>query len=198
MAWETRHVKVQFLNDSRYVGICVYCALSTSIVVVLSSLVTERVLFNYLATTISILISTTIGLILLFIPKIRMTLKRIDVTEDPIMQSMGLKIESNTRRFVIDDTKEMLFRMQVQNKVYKAEVEALDREIERLECLLNGYPTTFESRPYIIVDSSTINRASWPNCKNSFTVTSSKFLSERKLTKNVNSETLVDKLKKIF
>lgn len=209
MAWETRHVKVQILNDSQYIGTCVYCAVSCSIIVVLSNIVKNYVLCSYLATTLSIIGTTTITLFLLFIPKIRAILRRVDI-EDPVMQSMGLKIECNTRRLVTNDTKELLYRMEIQNKVYRAELDALDREIARLEALLIQYPSSSINsnphlcEPYVISNSaldqvsfqSTINRASWPNYKNTLTIPS-RFLSERKLTKNSN-ETFFNKLKRFF
>lgn len=56
--------------------------------------------------------------------------------DDPVIQSMGLKLECKTRRFVTDDTQELHFRIEIQNKVYKREVAALDKEIGRLEKLL--------------------------------------------------------------
>lgn len=42
--------------------------------------------------------------------------------EDPVVESLGLKIESNTRRFVIDEKREMFYRAEVQNRVYKKEL----------------------------------------------------------------------------
>lgn len=51
---------------------------------------------------------------------------------------MGLKIEYNTRRFVIDDKRELQYRVEVQNRVYKKEIAALDAEIRRLERLLDS------------------------------------------------------------
>lgn len=56
--------------------------------------------------------------------------------DDPVIQSMGLRLECKTRRFVTDETQELHFRIEIQNKVYKREVAALDREIGRLERLL--------------------------------------------------------------
>lgn len=49
---------------------------------------------------------------------------------------MGLRLECKTRRFVTDETQELHFRIEIQNKVYKREVAALDKEIGRLERLL--------------------------------------------------------------
>lgn len=49
---------------------------------------------------------------------------------------MGLKLECNTRRFVTDDKRELQYRVEIQNKVYRREMAALDKEINRLERLL--------------------------------------------------------------
>lgn len=56
--------------------------------------------------------------------------------EDPVIQSLGLRLECKTRRFVTDETQELHFRIEIQNKVYKREVAALDKEIAKLERLL--------------------------------------------------------------
>jgi hypothetical protein len=39
-------------------------------------------------------------------------------------------------RLVVEDAKELLFRAEVQNRVYKRQIEAIDVEIWRLENLL--------------------------------------------------------------
>lgn len=63
---------------------------------------------------------------------------------------MGLKMECNTRRFVVDDRRELQYRVEVQNRVYKKEIQALDAEIRKLERMLesglgNGSTTTSSS-----------------------------------------------------
>lgn len=88
MAWKTRHIKVPALNDSQYIGICVYSAVFCAIIVALSALISERFIVSYLARTISILAATTIALLLLFLSKIRCVFGKVD-TGDSIMQSMG-------------------------------------------------------------------------------------------------------------
>lgn len=56
---------------------------------------------------------------------------------------MGLKMECNTRRFMIDDKRELQYRVEVQNRVYKKELAALDIEIGKLERMLETpSPTT--------------------------------------------------------
>lgn len=39
-----------------------------------------------------------------------------------MIHSMGLKLECNTRRFVTDDPRELQYRVEVQNRVYRKEV----------------------------------------------------------------------------
>lgn len=42
-------------------------------------------------------------------------------------------MEFNTRRFVVDERKELLYRANVQNRVYRQEIIDLDKEIFKLE-----------------------------------------------------------------
>ncbi|KAF5289126.1 hypothetical protein FQA39_LY15228 [Lamprigera yunnana] len=207
MAWETRHVKIPSLNDSQYIGICVYSVVSSAIVVVLSNFLADYTTLSYLATSISILTSTTITLLLLFLPKFRAVLGRVD-SENSIVQSMGLKIESNTRRFMFEDHRELLYRMEVQNKVYKNEIKALDKEISRLEELLKFSTSTTSKSDSVTSDSCTItkgvfllpiptsnaSRASWPSTTK--TMTQEQFLSENKL--NQLTDQMVTQKFKIF
>lgn len=205
MAWETRHIKVQALNDSQYIGICVYSAVSSAIVVLLSTLLSDYTTLSYLATATSVLMTTTITLFLLFLPKLRAVLGRVEA-EDPIMQSMGLKIECNTRRLMVDDPRELTYRMEVQNKVYKCEIEALDQEIARLEEMLNKNISGLQqpsgrykgNNPIFIVSThpniTIFSRASWPsNIRSSFR-SMADFLPENKLEKH-SSEHYFEKLK---
>lgn len=46
---------------------------------------------------------------------------------------MGLKLEYKTRRFAMDDRKELQYRVQVQNRAFKKDVEALENEIVKLK-----------------------------------------------------------------
>uniref|UniRef100_A0A1I8QF15 Gamma-aminobutyric acid type B receptor subunit 2 n=1 Tax=Stomoxys calcitrans TaxID=35570 RepID=A0A1I8QF15_STOCA len=138
MAWETRHVKIPALNDSQYIGVSVYSVVITSgIVVVLANLISERVTLAFITITALILTSTTATLCLLFIPKLHDIWARNDVI-DPVIHSMGLKMECNTRRFVLDDRRELQYRVEVQNRVYKKEIASLDAEIRKLERMLES------------------------------------------------------------
>ncbi|XP_054744804.1 uncharacterized protein LOC129249163 [Anastrepha obliqua] len=136
MAWETRHVTIPALNDSQYIGVSVYLVVITSaIVVVLANLISERVTLAFITITSLILASTTATLCLSFIPKLNDIWGR-NVIVDPVIHSMGLKMECNTRRFVIDDRRELQYRVEVQNRVYKKEIATLDQEIRKLERML--------------------------------------------------------------
>ncbi|XP_024084767.1 uncharacterized protein LOC112127682 [Cimex lectularius] len=162
MAWETRHVKIPALNDSQYIGLSVYSVVITSVlVVVLANLISERVTLAFLTITIPILVSTTGSLCLLFIPKLHDILVHTGSTAtlDPIMQSMGLKIECNTRRFLTDDRRELYFRVEVQNKVYRRELHLLDNEIAKLEKQLTNEASSCSSRSSIMAPKSEIEEA---------------------------------------
>ncbi|KAF4520555.1 hypothetical protein B566_EDAN008754 [Ephemera danica] len=150
MAWETSvcssfadeftRVKIPALNDSQYIGMSVYSVVITSgIVVVLANLISERATLAFVTITTLIFISTTTTLCLLFVPKIHTIWIHPD--GDPIVESMGLKIECNTRRFVIDERRERYYRVEVQNRVYRRELAALDAEVGRLERMLLESPT---------------------------------------------------------
>ncbi|KDR18733.1 Gamma-aminobutyric acid type B receptor subunit 2 [Zootermopsis nevadensis] len=143
MAWETRHVKIPALNDSQYIGMSVYSVVITSvIVVVLANLISEQATLAFVTITTLILTSTTATLCLLFLPKLHAILGRAADNGDPVMHSMGLKIEYNTRRFVTDDQRELQYRVEIQNRVYRREIAALDLEICRLKRQLIESPNT--------------------------------------------------------
>ncbi|XP_078036584.1 gamma-aminobutyric acid type B receptor subunit 3 isoform X2 [Augochlora pura] len=139
MAWETRHVKIPALNDSQYIGMSVYFVVITSgIVVVLANLMSDRATLAFVTITALILASTTATLALLFLPQLANILA--GERADPVVQSLGLKIECNTRRFVTDDKNELQYRVEVQNRVYRREMAQLELELARLEKQLAQEP----------------------------------------------------------
>ncbi|XP_028046146.2 gamma-aminobutyric acid type B receptor subunit 1 isoform X2 [Monomorium pharaonis] len=139
MAWETRHVKIPALNDSQYIGMSVYFVVITSgIVVVLANLMPDRATLAFVTITALILASTTATLALLFLPQLANILG--GERADPVVQSLGLKIECNTRRFVTDDRRELQYRVEVQNRVYRREMAQLELELARLEKQLAQEP----------------------------------------------------------
>ncbi|XP_031781803.1 gamma-aminobutyric acid type B receptor subunit 2 isoform X2 [Nasonia vitripennis] len=139
MAWETRHVKIPALNDSQYIGMSVYSVVITSgIVVVLANLMSDQATLAFVTITSLILASTTSTLALLFLPQLAHILA--GERADPVVQSLGLKIECNTRRFVTDDRRELQYRVEVQNRVYRREMAQLELELARLEKQLSQDP----------------------------------------------------------
>ncbi|XP_046827402.1 gamma-aminobutyric acid type B receptor subunit 2 isoform X1 [Vespa crabro] len=181
MAWETRHVKIPALNDSQYIGMSVYSVVITSgIVVVLANLMSDRATLAFVTITALILASTTATLALLFLPQLANILA--GERADPVVQSLGLKIECNTRRFVTDDRRELQYRVEVQNRVYRREMAQLELELARLEKQLAQEPvepshasssTSIPQRnpsiggglPLLLLSvlPSVIPRASWPS-----------------------------------
>lgn len=193
MAWKTRHVKIPALNDSQYIGICVYSAVFSTVLVVAFSFVTDYFILSFIVKTTSILASATITLILMFLPKLKSLLEEPD---EGIMKSMGLKLQSNTRRFINDDPKEIMFRLEIQNNVFRAELEALDKEIARLEELLevsnsNSMKSAKVKQIFPEVHYLDVPRASWPIWQNQ---TIKPFSSDNKL----NNNNFFGKLKTLF
>ncbi|KAE8737458.1 hypothetical protein FOCC_FOCC017079, partial [Frankliniella occidentalis] len=147
MAWETRRVKIPALNDSHYIGLSVYFVVVCSgLSVVLASLLWQRVTLAYVCSTALVWASTTATLCLLFLPKLHALQTG---TADPVGQSMGLRLQYNTRRFVVDEGQEQRYRVQVQNKVYRRELAALQAETARLELQLES--------PSVAVSSASVS-----------------------------------------
>lgn len=72
MAWSTRNVKIDVLNDSRYIAMNIYNVLLTSVVVLLiAELLKDRPTLWFVCISTLVLISTTSALLMLFIPKVR-------------------------------------------------------------------------------------------------------------------------------
>nr|XP_050038896.2 gamma-aminobutyric acid type B receptor subunit 2-like [Dermacentor andersoni] len=144
MAWETRNVQIPALNDSQYIGMSVYNAVITSaLVVALANVIsTERYTLTYALVGTLIFVSTTTTLCLLFLPKIHAIMNNADA--DAVVASSGVRVEFNTRRFAIDERRELYYRTEVQSRAYAREVAQLDAEIARLKRLL-GEPLSAEA-----------------------------------------------------
>lgn len=70
LAWETRHVKIPALNDSRYVGMSVYNVVILSVVGVPAALMIEHAQdASFALTAFFVIFSTTVTLCLVFVPK---------------------------------------------------------------------------------------------------------------------------------
>ncbi|XP_074651672.1 uncharacterized protein LOC141906324 [Tubulanus polymorphus] len=143
MAWETRHVKIPALNDSQYIGMNVYNVVVTSVIVVaLSNILSTEPTVAYNCVSAFIILSTSATLALLFIPKIYTIIKS---DGNPVITTSGLMVEANTRRFAVDEKRELYYRAEVQNRVYKRELMELDQELTRLQKLLKRPSSPYTS-----------------------------------------------------
>ncbi|CAG2186359.1 GABBR [Mytilus edulis] len=134
MAWETRNVKIPALNDSQYIGMNVYNVVTMTItVVVMSNILSKSPTLSYIIESTILLVSTTVTLCLLFVPKIYCI---VMAKGAPVIASSGILVEDKTRRFIVNDKREIYYRAEVQNRVYKREIVELEQEITRLERLL--------------------------------------------------------------
>jgi len=71
LAWETRHVNIPALNDSRYVGMSVYNVVILSVVGVPAALMIEQAQnATFAITAFFIVFCTTVILCLVFVPKV--------------------------------------------------------------------------------------------------------------------------------
>ncbi|XP_033640832.1 gamma-aminobutyric acid type B receptor subunit 1-like [Asterias rubens] len=71
LAWETRKVTIPALNDSKYIGVCIYNVLILSFVGAMVSFVVENRNTHYALLGALIWLSTTITLCIVFVPKIK-------------------------------------------------------------------------------------------------------------------------------
>ncbi|XP_035828126.1 uncharacterized protein LOC101854281 [Aplysia californica] len=156
MAWETRHVKIPALNDSQYIGLNVYNVVIMSVsVVVISNILSSQPTLAYTMEAFFMFLSTTVTLCLLFVPKIYAI---VTSGGNPVIASTGILVDqTNCRRFVFDDRKEIYYRGEVQNRVYKRELVELDQKLVRLERLLElplqPYPRLTEELLYLLPES---------------------------------------------
>ncbi|XP_064609403.1 gamma-aminobutyric acid type B receptor subunit 2-like [Liolophura sinensis] len=148
MAWETRKVKIPVLNDSQYIGMNVYnVVLMSIIVVVLSYMLPDQPSLAFLTESTFIFLSTTLTICLLFIPKVYAIMRSQGM---PAVTTAGLTVQENTRRFVLDEKKELYYRAEVQNRVYKRQLLELDQELARLKRLLHLIEQKGEFTPELL------------------------------------------------
>ena len=73
LAWETRNVTIPVLNDSKYIGISVYNVVILSAVGATVSMVLKRTAYYellHVLVTVVVLLSTTVTLTMVFLPKV--------------------------------------------------------------------------------------------------------------------------------
>ena len=88
LTWETRNVSFPGLNESKYIGICVYNLFIVVIVVLPVSLFAfpTKVDVTYGVVAISIIFCTTATLLLMFFPKVSVQTKQSKEKQSKAMQ----------------------------------------------------------------------------------------------------------------
>ena len=74
LAWETRNVSIPALNDSKYIGMSVYNVFVLSIIGASVSLAFEGSVHHeapYAILSMCLIVSTSVTLLLVFVPKVR-------------------------------------------------------------------------------------------------------------------------------
>nr|AIT71769.1 gamma aminobutyric acid type b receptor subunit 2 [Anisakis simplex] len=102
LAWETRHVNVAALNDSKYIGMSVYnvvvmCTLGLALAFILQDRINEA----YALTTFFIIFCTTLTLCLVFVPKIVVLIRNPSGVEPSYQKGLMKSVIGNqTKQFV--------------------------------------------------------------------------------------------------
>ncbi|KAH3817973.1 hypothetical protein DPMN_119558 [Dreissena polymorpha] len=79
LAWETRHVKIEALNDSHHIGLCLYNVVILSAVGLTLSLVLEnQMVLLYGITSGFLIFGTTLTQLFVFVPKVHAVLTKVD------------------------------------------------------------------------------------------------------------------------
>uniref|UniRef100_A0A915CDY3 G-protein coupled receptors family 3 profile domain-containing protein n=1 Tax=Parascaris univalens TaxID=6257 RepID=A0A915CDY3_PARUN len=128
LAWETRHVNVAALNDSKYIGMSVYnvvvmCTLGLSLAFILQDRVDEA----YALTSFFIIFCTTLTLCLVFVPKVVELIRNPSGSEPRyrkgLMKSVvGRKTQQFVREVSVKVTtneRERLERMEEDNQMWR-------------------------------------------------------------------------------
>ncbi|XP_052793367.1 gamma-aminobutyric acid type B receptor subunit 2-like [Mya arenaria] len=92
LAWETRHVKIEALNDSHQIGLCLYNVVVLSAVgLTLSLLLEDEVVMLYGITSGCLIIGTTVTQLVVFLPKIHAVYSKVEIA----VQNTGVSTSKN-------------------------------------------------------------------------------------------------------
>nr|XP_002122633.3 gamma-aminobutyric acid type B receptor subunit 2-like [Ciona intestinalis] len=98
LAWNTRHVALPTLNDSKYIGVSVYITVITCVIGPTTSFALKDYHdISYAITSVSILLCTTATLCLVFVPKVT-ALRRLGDRPDNSMQIRLHGLKSKERQ----------------------------------------------------------------------------------------------------
>ncbi|XP_033640706.1 gamma-aminobutyric acid type B receptor subunit 1-like [Asterias rubens] len=134
LAWETRKVTIPALNDSKYIGICVYNVLILSFIGAPVSFVLEERNAHYAIVASIVWLATTFTLCVVFVPKIKM---RNDVR--PAQNTSVLTVDRPGRN-TVDTQKELqLLRMEIRRM--KNECKCLAKNGSTNPVVVNNGPS---------------------------------------------------------
>ncbi|XP_048116405.1 gamma-aminobutyric acid type B receptor subunit 2-like [Alosa alosa] len=133
LSWETRHVSIPVLNDSQYIGWSVYnVAVMCMIGAIASVLTRELPNVQFCIISLVIIISTTGTLLLLFIPKFK--LSQTTVRKDQ-WRSSSISSAGQNKTFWVEDN-------QNYNELLRRRVAELDSELVEINMQLDGIPVS--------------------------------------------------------
>ncbi|XP_048240319.1 gamma-aminobutyric acid type B receptor subunit 1-like [Haliotis rufescens] len=123
LAWETRKVKLDGLNDSKMIGLCIYNVIVLSFLgVTVSMTLGSQIELNYALTSIIVIIATTVTMCLIVVPKIvAVRTNSVDIVETTTATN-GAAV--NTMQSNVHTAKINILELQLKEK---------DKEIARLK-----------------------------------------------------------------
>ncbi|CAH1249663.1 GABBR2 [Branchiostoma lanceolatum] len=139
LAWETRHVNIPALNDSKYIGMSVYnvvimCVIGAGI----SFVIKDRQNEAFVLTSLFIILCTTITLCLVFVPKL-VTMRNMAAEERTKFKCMltrraGSKgTDSDKQMSAAEKTRRLLIENYKLKKTLQDKTEQLDSLMKQLQ-----------------------------------------------------------------
>ncbi|XP_055332169.1 gamma-aminobutyric acid type B receptor subunit 2-like, partial [Paramacrobiotus metropolitanus] len=132
LAWETRHVSIPALNDSKYIGMSVYnvvimCVIGAAISIIL----TDQQEYAFIIISVFIIFCTTITLCLVFVPKI-LELRRNPNPEAKRVRATLKPAKSSKRESFSADLQNRIKNLQDQNSKLKEAHQAKLTDLNKL------------------------------------------------------------------
>ncbi|KAL1456576.1 hypothetical protein WDU94_001297 [Cyamophila willieti] len=146
LAWETRHVSIPALNDSKYVGMSVYNVVLMCIMgAAISFVISDKQDASFVIISLFILFCTTTTLLLVFVPKI-VELKRNPQGSVDKRIRATLRPMSKTRRDS-SELEEKLKDAKMSNMRHRKILAERENELQALLSRLGAEPSTAGSGP---------------------------------------------------
>uniref|UniRef100_A0A8D8VC27 Gamma-aminobutyric acid type B receptor subunit 2 n=1 Tax=Cacopsylla melanoneura TaxID=428564 RepID=A0A8D8VC27_9HEMI len=175
LAWETRHVSIPALNDSKYVGMSVYNVVLMCIMgAAISFVISDKQDASFVIISLFILFCTTTTLLLVFVPKI-LELKRNPQGSVDKRIRATLRPMSKTRRDS-SELEEKLKDAKMSNMRHRKILAERENELQALLSRIGAEPSTAGSGP------KTLPSALKPPQPDALTVVKREPISETELT----------------